>query len=406
MTKADKKTEKKTKTYKSDSPIKVEIVEHNKIDSTYNNYLVLSFSGFGINNIIMNTIRRVIMELVPNYAFDKKDIDITENTSIYNSDYMRLRLYQFPIFGIDNDESTIEQYTELEYEANISTFEKKIEDINIIEERDLKDKAIKAMNFIMYVNIHNTSNNILNVTTKDAKFSYLGKPIKSPYDSPLLIIKLKPGEKFSCTAHSSLNIGLKGANYIPTAVCVFSEDNSEDSEDVSNDSNLKEHRLNIESLKQISEKDLIIRACKIINMKIDKLIDVIKKKITEYQSEKILDEYNLENKNDSDTNELNSTDSETSFREISDDILEQHKVKGIIKIENESHTFGNLISRYIQDHPTILFGGYKIDHLLVKELTLGYKTDGNDIINVFTDIKKDMQDIFTNIINEVSKLKI
>jgi len=380
MTKVDKKN-------KSNSSIKIDIVEHKKIDSTYNNYLVLSFKGQELNNIIMNTIRRVIMELVPTYAFDKKDIDITENSSIYNSDYMRLRLHQFPIFGIVNDESTIEKYAELEYEANISTFEKKIEDINIIEAREQKEKEIKAMNLIMYVNATNTTNKVLNVTTDDAKFSYLGKPIISPYDDPLLIIKLKPGEKFICTAHSSLNIGIKGANYIPTAVCVFSED-----------SDKGEYRLNIESLKQISEKDLIIRACKIINMKIDKLIDIIIKKIIEYQSEKILDEYNLE-----DTTE---TDSDTSFKEISEDILEQHRVKGIIKIENESHTFGNLLSRYIQDHESILFAGYKIDHLLVKELTLGYKTDGNDIINVFNDIKIDMQNIFNNIINEVNKLKI
>jgi len=400
MTKVDKKTINKNKsepsikvdkkTNNSDSSIKVDIVEHSKIDSTYNNYLVLSFKGQELNNIIMNTIRRVIMELVPNYAFDKTDIDITENTSIYNSDYMRLRLYQFPIFGIDNDESTIEKYAELEYEANISTFEKKIEDINIIEARELKEKEIKAMNLIMYVDAINTSKIVLNVTTDDAKFSYLGKPIKSPYNDPLLIVKLKLGEKFRCTAHSSLNIGLKSVNYMPTAVCVFSED-----------SDLNEYKLNIESLKQISEKDLIIRACKIINMKIDKLIDIIKKKIIEYKSEKILDEYNLENTTDPET-----SDSETSFKEISEDILEQHRVKGIIKIENESHTFGNLLSRYIQDHKSILFGGYKIDHLLVKELTLGYKTDGNDIINVFDDIKIDMQKIFTKIINEVSKLKI
>jgi hypothetical protein len=213
-----------------------------------------------------------------------------------------------------------------------------------------------------------------------------------------LIIKLKPGEKFICTAHSTLNIGLKGANYIPTSVCVFGENS--DNEDSDND-DLKEYKLNIESLKQISEKELIIRACKIINMKIDKLIDIIIKKIIEYQSEKILDEYNLE-----DTTETDATDSDTSFKEISEDILEQHRVKGIIKIENESHTFGNLLSRYIQNHESILFAGYKIDHLLVKELTLGYKTDGNDIINVFNDIKIDMQNIFNNIINEVNKLKI
>jgi hypothetical protein len=151
------------------------------------------------------------MELLPTYAYLKDDIDITKNTSIYNNDYMRLRLFQFPIINIDNDISTIDRSASLEYDANISTFEKKIEDLSILEEKDKLEKAEKSQNFIMSINVKNTTNEVMNVTTDtdNVKFYYKGKLVPSPYKRKLLIIKLKPGEEFICTATSSLNIGLK-----------------------------------------------------------------------------------------------------------------------------------------------------------------------------------------------------
>ena len=359
--------------------IDIKVVEHKKIDDSYNNYLVLSFKG--VNYVIMNTLRRTIMELVPTYAFDKSDIEITKNTTIYNNDYMRLRLSHFPIFGIENDIDTINRFSELEYEANISTFEQKIEDINIIEEREKKQKLEKAMNFTMYISIKNTTSNIMNLTTnnENVKFYYKGKPIESPYKQPLLIIKLKPGEEFKCTAISSLNIGLKGANYMPNSVCVFSELDDE-------------YKLNIESLKQITEKEIIIRACMIIDKKLDNFKKILNTKISEYKSEKYTDDFNL------------SSSTDTAIKSSSEELIEQHRIKGMIIIENESHTYGNLLSRLLQDHKSILFAGYKIDHLLVKELTIGYKTDGTDILEIIDDIIKSSKNIYNEIKIKIEKL--
>ena len=63
--------------------IDIKVVEHKKIDDSYNNYLVLSFKG--VNHVIMNTLRRTIMELVPTYAFDKSDIEIKKLSTIPQS---------------------------------------------------------------------------------------------------------------------------------------------------------------------------------------------------------------------------------------------------------------------------------------------------------------------------------
>jgi DNA-directed RNA polymerase subunit L len=361
--------------------IDIKIVEQKKFDDTYNNYLILSFTGNILNNVIMNTLRRTIMELIPTYAFDKSDIDITKNTTIYNNDYMRLRLSHFPIIGIDNDIETINRFSELENEANLSTFEQKVEDINIIEEREQKNKLEKAINFTIYISTKNTTNIVMNLTTKDndVKFYYKGKPIESPYKQELLIIKLKPGEEFKCTAISSLNIGLKGANYMPNAVCIFTEMENE-------------YRLNIESLKQLTEIELIIRACIIINKKLDNFKRILNIKISEYKSEKYTDDFNIDSTTD------------TSIKSSSEELIEQHRVKGMITIENESHTYGNLLSRLFQDHSAISFAGYKIDHLLIKELTIGYKTDGTDILEILDDIIITGKNIFNEIKTKIEKL--
>lgn len=371
--------------------IVIKVDEYEKIDDSYNNYLKLSISGTAINNVVLNTLRRTIIELVPTYAFDKKDIDITKNTSIYNNDYMRLRLCHFPIFGIDNNRDTIKRYSDLEYDANISMFEKKIEDLTILQQKEDAERAEKSQNFIMSVNIKNTTNDVLNVTTDDqfVKFYYKARLIESPYRQKLLIIKLKPGEEFRCTATSTLNIGLKSANFMPNAVCVFSE--PEQNSDV--------YKFNIESLKQISEKEILIRGCLIVENKLNHFLEIITNKIIEYKSEKLSDGYNL---TDSDSESI----TESAIRNTYDEVLEQHHIKGMINIENESHTFGNLLSRFLQDHPAILFAGYKIDHLLVKELTIGYKTDGSDIVTILNEIVEKATNVFKHIREALEKLNV
>ena len=172
-----------------------------------------------------------------------------------------------------------------------------------------------------------------------------------------------------------------------------------------NDSNWNSINLDHPPMKQLEEKELIIRACNIIEKKLNNFLEVITNKISEYKSDIIKDDYNLDNT----PTDVSESDSETitdsAIRNSADIVLEQHRVKGIIKIENESHTFGNLLSNFLQNHDLTLFAGYNIDHLLIKELTIGYKTDGTDIIDIFNDIIKEAKDIFRLIKEGVEELK-
>ena len=386
MSKQSKSKSKSKSNKEDDTNINIKILEELNINDTdtYNNFILLHFYGPDINYVIINTIRRVIMELVPSYAFDKDDIIITNNTSIYNNDYIKLRLSNFPVIGINNSEETISKSIDLEYESNITKFDQKIEDINIIAEKEQEIKLEKANNFIIHINVKNTTQKNMAITTDNTniKFYYKTKPINSPYKRPLLILYLKPDEEFIGTLTSSLNIGFKCQNFMPVAVCCYGEESEQS------------YKFKVESLKQLSEKEIIIRACRIVILKLNKFIEIFTNKINNYISEKVVIPVQ---------SNLEST-TQSAIQNGNEEYLDEHKIQGLIKIENESHTFGNLITRYLQEHPATLFAGYKIDHLLIKELVIEYKTDGTDIINIINDSMKKAIDIFNIIIQKMNNL--
>ena len=69
------------------------------INGFNNNYTLFTIKGKDINYITINTLRRVILTLVPTFAFDPENIIIEKNTSVYNNDYMRLRLSSIPLIN-------------------------------------------------------------------------------------------------------------------------------------------------------------------------------------------------------------------------------------------------------------------------------------------------------------------
>ena len=62
---------------------------------------------------------------------------------------------------------------------------------------------------------------------------------------------------------------------------------------------------------------------------------------------------------------------------------------GKIILGNEDHTFGSILSRGLQDHKNIEFAGYRMDHLLIRDVTIEYITNGGKSIS---EIIKDVID--------------
>ena len=77
-----------------------------KNGKTDNHYHV-NIKGKDINYIIINTLRRICLQLIPVHAFHPEDVEISVNTSVYNNDIIRLRLSNFPIYGMENNNSQL-----------------------------------------------------------------------------------------------------------------------------------------------------------------------------------------------------------------------------------------------------------------------------------------------------------
>jgi len=228
--------------------IKLKLNKHQKSTNNFNdNELSIFISGKDNNYVLVNTLRRICVSSIPIYAFHENDMIFDINTSIWNNDMLKDRFRNLPIFNIDNDETTIEKFDDLEVK---------------------KDRIVdNANNLTMFVNIKNNRDVIFNVTTNEAIFYHKGKQISSPYKKPLLLIKLKKGQELKCTCISSLNIGKNDGIYNAAMAYHYNE----------NENANNKYELVLNSNRQIDELEILKRACKILlnkTFKLEKLIIV------------------------------------------------------------------------------------------------------------------------------------
>lgn len=265
--------------------------------------LNLEFSGNDINKVLINTLRRVILLDNPTYAFH--NLQVKKNTSIFNNDYLKMRLLNIPVQKIKNNE--VNNY------------------LNIINNNINTDKLEKLT---LYIDVKNNTNEKLNVTTADATFYNESEQIESIYKYPILLIKLKPTEEIKLSININLDIGHTHIKYSPVSICAFEEVTP------------TKFNFSIEANKQLNEYKILSNSCKIIQIKLNKILDVI--------------------------NEMPSNNNDT---------------EGYIELKNENHTMANLITYYLQSSKYILFAGYKMDHLLINNSTIRYKLTGEKTIN-------------------------
>lgn len=360
--------------------IKISLLEHNdEIDKLETSKCILEFSGKNINYVIMSTIRRVIMSLLPVYAFDISNIKITKNTSVFCNDYLALRFSNFPVYikkeltkkyidfkklndvHILNSNDTIEQFQYLEYLANLGSAE-------IDTTIDIKQENIKD-NLTIVINVENKTDIIMDVMTNTpgVKFYYKSEQISNIFNTPLLIVQLQPGQEIICSMISSLNIAMSNGIYSPCTLCHCTE----------NDNKFK---FILMSRRQISEYDMLIRACEIIKKKTLHAKTILIENINKYKS------------NDED----NSTNVSAASRA-------NHYHSGNITIEGEQHTMGNLISRFLQDYPNILIAGYKVHHPNVNKCDISYESKIN-IIDVINDITENIINIYDTIQKQIESI--
>ena len=70
-------------------------------DDTFQaNHLHINFKGKSINHVVLNTLRRIMLEDIPCLSFNSELIEIIKNSSVYNNDYMRNRLENLPLINM------------------------------------------------------------------------------------------------------------------------------------------------------------------------------------------------------------------------------------------------------------------------------------------------------------------
>jgi DNA-directed RNA polymerase subunit L len=325
---------------------KINIKQKSYDNSPMSSRLELNIKGNDIDQVVVNTIRRVCLTDIPIYIYNK--FHFVENTSIFNNNYIKLRLRNIPVIGIYSDtpfyKSDIgDDNNDDNYIENLMN----IDDINLKTEYNLESTNLKQ--FTLYLDYQNKTNNIVTVGTDDCKFYYQEKEIKTPYKINIPIIKLQANQSIKLTVISEIGIEKMDALYSPVSVLYFTKNNNTDYDLIS------------ESRGQLEEY-----------------------KILEYGIENILNQLDIL-KNDINKKKLPDTK------------------KNTIIFDNNNHTMGNLLSHGMRKNNKIIFAGYNMPHILDDKIEIKFELKSDNITNILNEVIDYYKDLFNNIKNNLNK---
>ena len=320
-------------------PISMSVIE--KDDELGFSRLELNFKGEDINRISINSIKRIIQSEIPIFIFS--DINITENTSIFNNNYVKNHIKNIPVWGIENNIDEFIKNVEEEEDLDETNYNIN-DDIDLTVTKPIDMSSLNKLN--IYINYKNESKEIYTVTTNDAKFYYKEKLIDSPYKNPVQIVKLQPDQNIKLSTQTELGIEELSGIFAATSVCFFKKNSEND------------YNLILESRGQITEKRIIQLALSLLNKKLHKF-----------------------------TNNL----------------AKNNGLEGKIIVIDEDHTLGNLISYGMQNHQAVEFFGYNTPHPLKKQILFHFKLKTGNLNNIIKDVVSYYENVFDNISKLVEK---
>ena len=321
--------------------IKITQIDKQEAKGLKCSYLKLNFSGKSVNYALINTFRRLSLLYIPTYAFTKELIFIEENTSIFDNDYMRLRLSQLTLPNIKNHIITLSENIWKDVEYGDPNREKHPDDKKKLE---------------LFLNIENDTTEIKNVTSNDLRYFDDNEEKKNPFDEkyPLLLIQLRPGEKISCRLLAALGLG-KRNDIWAAAANAFYEEIDENNYD-----------LTIESQGQMNEYEILMKSCQIYIKKLEDIKQFVGNKFN--------------NSSIKEKNEL------------------------IIKLENEDHTLGIALNYFLQQNKNIMFSGLSKPDLLIDEIKIKLVSAKKNPLEPFFETIDFLLQLFNDIQNQLVKL--
>jgi DNA-directed RNA polymerase subunit L len=329
---------------------------------------ILKFNITGnINTSHMNAFRRILYSSIKVRAFEH--FNFKKNTSVFHEGYIKKRISQLPIWIsddiINNQKIYIQPPTDIKKKKNdMRNNDDDYNDDNYefnedIENKD-KIKTVSLIQLTMYLKFTNKKKNeIVNVTTDDCLF-YLGeKKIDSPFDQPLLLLKLQPEGKeqeIELSAITDINDENKHTIYSCVGLVGYTMvDNIED-----------EFIFSMQSRGQISEKQLLL-------ISIEKI-----KKILDYFLSLVIKNKELNNVTDGSFNIINNNN-------IIDDL----------------HTLGCLVVTELNKNDNVQVSTYNLTHLLSDTIIFKFILKKGNIINIIKESIEKIKKTFDNIKIEI-----
>lgn len=328
----------------SNIDIKIKEVSKQGFKNLQASQLSIELSGKNASLVLVNTLRRLSYDYVPTYAFPANLITIDKNSSIFDNDYMRLRLSEITIPNISNKIA----YLNDKYWKNVDYG-------NPEREKHPDDNKTLELN----INVTNDTKENMNVTTEYARVFENGVELQKKFDPkfPLLIVQLRPGEFFSCHCVAALGIGK--VNHIFSAAGNAYFDDYVDGKET-------KYILTLESQGQIDEYEILYKACIAIKEKLGITKELIKK---QYDSPMVKEETMLH-----------------------------------LELTNEDHTLGNIINDFLQDHKDVLFSGISKPSLLIDTMVITLKTVKKNPLIPIIDTIDYLVKLFDNIQSQIKKL--
>lgn len=321
--------------------------------------LELLFTGKNVNHVIVNSLRRSCLSDIPIYAFDK--VEIADNSSVFNDDYMRHRIRSIPLQSIKNDVVFFEREEKEGKEKAIPEEDETTENIlldenaniamgsdNIQVEEDITKATVDTYDVLnMHLDVDNVTDETKMVTTDDAKFYKDGEEIENIYEQAMLLCKLNKNQKISFTAIAKL--GIERISALFSAVSIFAYTQVKDTE----------FKVALESRGQLTEYRILHISCMNLLKHLEAFIDSIPK----------------------DNKGLN----------------------GQLDIKNMSHTMGNLIATGMLRHTDVEFASYAKPHLLDERIIIKFVLKKSNIYTVVSEVVAYYTDLFTYLAKEFDK---
>ena len=295
-----------------------------------------------VDYVIVNSIRRTVLSDIPIYAFETT---VNVNTSVFNNNYIKLRMSNLPIIGIENNNVFFKKVEEEdEEESNFDEGFGLMDDIELTIDKNVDSSSIN--NFTLYLNYENKTPDIVTITTKDCDYFYKGKKINNPYKTDIPIIKLQPEQKINLTSVSKLETEKKSAIYSPVSICSYQQ--------ISDD----EFNFFLESRGQITEHQILERAIDNLLKNVDDLIRDMSKMKTE---------------------------------------------DGMIKVGDIDHTLGNLISHFAMMEKEVEMFTYNQPHPLDPVIVFHYRLKSSTLDKVLEKVNDNISKTFKNLKQQLIK---